>query len=51
MENALLTSRDEGDSARDAVINKLTAMLRHLNENERMALVDELLLASAMPEP
>jgi len=50
VENVLQESRSDGDSAREAVMKKLTGVLRHLDENERMALVDELLLASALPE-
>ena len=49
---AVLTSADPetAGTARTDVLNRLTATLRLLSENERLALVDELLLASALPE-
>lgn len=50
VENVLAESGRDGDSARDTVMKKLTEVLRHLTESERMTLVDELLLASALPE-
>ena len=44
------SGEDAGSSARADVLKRLTATLRLLNENERLVLVDELLLASALPE-
>ena len=44
------SSGSDADDARQAVLSHLTVMLRLLNENERLALVDELLLASSLPE-
>lgn len=50
LESMLSGSGTETDDARQAVLSHLTGMMRLLSENERLALVDELLLASALPE-
>lgn len=49
---AAILQRDDATASADTraeVLERLTAMLRLLDENERMVLVDELLLASALP--
>lgn len=47
----ILTQQHDGSDSdhRSAVISRLTETLKLLDENERMALVDELLLASSLP--
>lgn len=50
LESMLSGPGGEADDARNAVLSHLTGMMRLLNENERLALVDELLMASALPE-
>jgi GGDEF domain-containing protein len=46
---AALLDEADADNSREAM-TKLTAILRRLDEGARMTLVDELLLASAMPD-
>ena len=47
LEEMLAAPPDQGSSARQAVLGKLVTLLTRLDENARMRLVDELLLASA----